>query len=89
VTPSFGVAPALIRIDAAVTPHTDNRAVEFVADSMEYYRSSRVEMDGSTAPSSLPVECPAVPAGEYDVRVALVGCHGTRAELVEHVLVMP
>src|SRR5687767_3464177 len=67
VHPSFAQAPALVRIQAMVEPADDNRALEIVADSGGYYRSSMIELSGATAARTYIVEFRGVPEGVYQV----------------------
>jgi hypothetical protein len=71
VYPSFAQAPALVRIQAMVAPAAENRALEFVADSGNYYRSSTIELSGSASPRAYTVEFRSVPEGVYQVQVVL------------------
>jgi hypothetical protein len=83
VTPRFTRAPAVVRIQAFVEPVPDNRRLEFVIESSEYYRSSVIELSGADAPRVHGVEFRAIPAGTHDVRVVLTGRAGG-ARAVEH-----
>jgi hypothetical protein len=71
VSPSFAVAPALLKIQATVEPADDNRALEVVADSGSYYRSTQIELSGAGAARAYTIEFRAVPEGVYEVQVVL------------------
>jgi hypothetical protein len=76
VTPHFTRAPAVVRIVAFVEPGADNRQLEFILESSEYYRSSVIELSGEDAPRVHGVEFRSVPVGTHDVRVELTGRAG-------------
>jgi hypothetical protein len=71
VYPSFAQAPALVRIQAMVAPAAENRALEIVADSGNYYRSSTIELSGAASARAYTVEFRSVPEGVYQVQVVL------------------
>jgi hypothetical protein len=73
VSPSFGLAPALLKIQATIEPADDNRTLDVVADSGTYYRSTRIELSGAGAARAHVVEFRAVPEGVYEVQVVLRG----------------
>ena len=80
VTPHFTRAPAIVRIQAFVEPGADNRRLEFVVESSEYYRSSVIELSGADAPRVHGVEFRSIPVGTHEIRVVLWGrADATRA----------
>ena len=88
VRPRIGQAPAVVIIEVLVEPASENRFLDFVVDSGDYYRSSRVQLTGAAAPRVSVVEFRAVPAGAYDVRISMSGEAGTvRARLHERFVV--
>ena len=42
----MALAPATLFVRASIEPHADNRSVEVVVDSEEFYRSSQVQLEG-------------------------------------------
>jgi hypothetical protein len=76
VSPSEAFAPATLRIQLRITPHVDNRELEVTADSMDFYRSSCVSLDGERAPRVLTIQFDGVPGGEYEVRGVLTDSAG-------------
>ena len=56
VTPAVAKAPAEVRIQVWVTPQDDNRTLEIVVDSGDFYRSSAIPLDGAQAAQSFTVE---------------------------------
>lgn len=76
VTPAQSFAPATLRVLVRVEPSADNRALEIVADSPDFYRSSLVPLDGDHAPRVMMLSFRSVPSGEYEIRGTLVGAEG-------------
>jgi hypothetical protein len=76
VNPTVSVAPASLAIRVRVAPEANNRVLEIVVDSKDFYRSSRVELDGEHAPSVNTLKLVSVPAGNYEVTAAVVGTDG-------------
>jgi len=62
-----------------VKPDAANRALEIVADSGQFYRSSRLSLDGANAAEITETTFKNLPGGEYEVSVMLVGADGTRS----------
>ena len=89
VSPLQSFAPANLTIRLHVEPDAANRALEVVAESGEYYRSSNVQLDGADAPRTISLEFRGVPGGDYDVRGTLIGSGGkARAAVRQHVTVI-
>ncbi|SRR5712692_2270369 len=76
VSPRIAFAPATVLVRTTVEKNEDNRAMEVVVDGGEYYRSSRVQLDGDSAPRTTTIELRDVPGGMYVVRATLVGRDG-------------
>ena len=88
VRPRIAYAPAVVIIEALVEPADENRFLDFVVDSAEYYRSSTIELTGVRAPRVSVVEFRAVPAGTYDVLISMRGEGGkVRARFHDRLLV--
>jgi len=86
VSPVQSFAPASLRIRVVVEPDVSNRALEVVADSAEYYRSSRIQLDGAEGPRTIWLEIRNLPRGDYEVRGALLNSAGReRSAVREHV----
>jgi hypothetical protein len=89
VSPAMSFAPANLVIRTRLEPDADNRAMEIVAESGEFYRSSAIQLDGERAPRTATFEFRSVPQGEYDVRAVVIGTDGQqRAFVRSHVNVM-
>jgi hypothetical protein len=90
VSPRQSFAPASLVVRVHVTPDVANRALEVVAESEDYYRSSRIQLDGDGAPVTSSLEFRSLPGGDYDVRAILIDSAGhQRAAAREHVIVLP
>lgn len=88
VSPHFGRAPAVVRIEAFVEPGAGNRALEFVVDSSSYFSSSTIELRGADAPRVHRVELRSIPGGTHDIVVRLTGSSGdVRAVVHDRVVV--
>ena len=90
VSPRQSFAPANLVVRVHMTPDVANRALEVVAESEEYYRSSRIQLDGDGAPATSLLDFRSLPGGHYDVRAILIDSTGhRRASAREHVIVLP
>ena len=76
VSPAVSFAPANLVVRATIQAAAENRAVEVVAESSEFYRSSEIELDGENAPRTNLFEFRSLPSGTYEVRVTLRGGDG-------------
>ena len=69
-------APATVIVQVSVVPDADNRALEVLADSDQYYRSSKVSLDGDEARQTHTFEFRNLPSGNYEIRAVLLGSNG-------------
>jgi hypothetical protein len=76
VSPAVAFAPANVIVRAVVEADKDNRAIQIVADSEEFYRSSEIQLKGAEAPRVTSVEFRSLPSGSYQFRVILKGAGG-------------
>ena len=89
VSPAQSFAPTNLTIRVHVEPDAGNRALEVVAESGEYYRSSRIQLEGAEAPRTISFEIRNLPGGDYDVRGALIDSAGReRSAVRQHVIVL-
>jgi len=80
VSPSFSFAPANLVIRATVEPDAQNRSLEVVADSAEFYRSSMIQLEGDRAPKTMMFQFRSLPPGDYELTATVKGPGGqTRA----------
>lgn len=89
VSPSVSFAPANLVVRAMVETDVHNRAVEIVAESDDFYRSSEIQLDGDKAPRTTTFEFRSLPPGAYEVKATLFGEGGsTRASVRQQITVM-
>jgi hypothetical protein len=82
VSPAVCFAPANLQVRAMIASDPDNRAVQVVAESSEYYRSSEIQLEGDRAPRTSLFEFRSLPSGNYEVRATLRGSSGRELALV-------
>ena len=88
VSPAMAAAPAFIRVRAVVEANDDNRSLEIVAQSPQFFRSSTIDLDGRSAPPLTVIEYPNLPPGFYEVSAVLIGTTGKRAAAMRFVKVV-
>ena len=81
VSPTIAFAPANLIVRTTIERHSANRAMEIIADSPRYYRSSEVQLDGDRAPRTTTIEFRSLPSGSYEITAKLFDAQGhPRAE---------
>lgn len=88
LTATFALAPASVGSVIKVPHHADNRLLRVIADSEDYYRSSDISLEGSSAALSHVVWFKEMPAGRYNIEVTVYGTQGPRGHRMEHLEVM-
>jgi hypothetical protein len=73
VSPTVAFAPASVIVRAIVEAHDRNRAIEIIAESEQFYRSSEVPLEGDRAPRVSQFEFRGLPGGAYAVVAILKG----------------
>jgi hypothetical protein len=81
VSPTLAYAPARLWVYTRVESNKENRAIEIIAESEDFYRSSEIELDGDRAPLRTTFEFRGLPAGDYDVKAVLKGAGGRALEV--------
>jgi hypothetical protein len=76
VSPTVSFAPANLVVRATVEANQENRSIEIVAESEDFYRSSQMQLDGDRAPRTTLFEFRSLPTGYYQVRATLRGVSG-------------
>lgn len=76
VSPALSFAPANLIVRTTIASDPENRAVEVVAESAEFYRSSEIQLEGERAPRTSVFEFRSLPPGRYEVRATLRGSKG-------------
>ena len=79
VTPNMALEPALLTVRTIIESDADNRGLEVLAQSADFYRSSSVQLNGASAPRLNVFEFKNLPMGTYEVTSVLVGSSGRRA----------
>jgi hypothetical protein len=90
VSPAVAFAPANLIVRAMIEADAENRAVQIIAESVDFYRSSEVYLEGDKAARTSMVEFRSLPPGTYEVRALLFGAGGRqRAFARQQVNVLP
>jgi len=76
VSPAVAFAPANLVVRTTILADADNRAVEIVAESDDFYRSSQIQLEGERAARTTTFEFRSLPPGTYEVRANLLGADG-------------
>jgi|SRR3954453_15804592 len=76
VSPAVAFAPASLFVRATVDVNAENRSLEIIAESADFFRSSEISLDGDRAPRVTQLLFKSVPRGDYDVRAVLRGASG-------------
>ena len=76
VSPAVAFAPANLIVRATIVADADNRAVEVIAESDDFYRSSTMQLEGDRAARTNMFEFRSLPPGTYEVRANLLGSNG-------------
>jgi len=82
VSPAVSFAPANLIVRAQIERDAQNRAVEVVAESIEFYRSSEIPLDGENAPRTNTIQFRSLPPGTYQVTATLLGPGGAARAFV-------
>jgi len=82
VSPAVAFAPANLVVRATITADADNRAVEIVAESNDFYRSSQIQLEGEKAARTSMFEFRSLPPGTYEVRANLLGADGRSRAMI-------
>jgi hypothetical protein len=89
VSPAVAFAPANLIVRATILADADNRAVEIIAESNDFYRSSEIPLEGEKAARTSVFEFRSLPPGSYEVRANLLGANGeSRATIRQQVNVI-
>jgi len=82
VSPAVAFAPANLVVRATIPADADNRAVEIVAESNDFYRSSQIQLEGEKAARTSMFEFRSLPSGTYEVRANLLGADGRSRAMI-------
>jgi len=89
VTPAMVMAPGFLTVRVNVEAAAENRSLQVVAESPDFYRSSEISLDGAHASPLAVFEFRDLPTGLYEVTGVLVGAHGPRATVSRLAKVQP
>jgi hypothetical protein len=87
VSPAVSAAPAVVTVRAFVEADADNRKLDIIADSRDFYTSSQVTLNGADSPRISEIHFRSLPEGSYEVTVILMGSRGRRALLTRTIIV--
>jgi hypothetical protein len=79
LSPAVSTAPGYVTVRINVETAADNRLLQVVAESPDFYRSSEISLDGRNSSALNVFEFRNLPTGLYHVTSVLVGVHGPRA----------
>jgi len=79
VSPLVAMAPAWVTVQTTVEADTENRALEIIVESNDFYRSSMIQLDGQHAPRVNLFQFPNLPVGQYQITGIVAGSAGRRA----------
>ena len=69
VSPAVAFAPANLIVRAMIVADADNRAMEIIAESEDFYRSSRIQLEGDHAARTNMFEFRSLPPGIYELKL--------------------
>jgi hypothetical protein len=76
VSPQRGLAPADISVTIALDANDDDRLLEIVVESAEFYQASAIDLDGAKGPHVRDVRFRQLPVGDYEIRVMVSDAEG-------------
>ncbi len=88
ITPTVSIAPASVLVRVIVEHDQNNRQLEIVADSSDFYRRSVMSLDGENAPKVNEIRLIAIPGGEYDVTATLTDSRGAQSRVHKSIMVL-
>jgi hypothetical protein len=77
VSPTVATEPARITILVSVKPDADNRALDVITESEDFFRRSYRQLDGERSARTSVFEYDGIPAGDYEVRAVLIAADGS------------
>ena len=82
-SPIVSFAPSTVRVQVRIVPSGENRGLEIVAESEDFYRSSQVQLDGDLSPAAIMFEFRDLPGGDYQVYGVLTDSDGHRRAIAQ------
>jgi hypothetical protein len=77
VSPTVANEPARVTIRVSVEPDADNRALDVITESENFFRRSYRQLEGERSARTSVFEYDGLPAGDYQVRVVLIAEDGS------------
>jgi hypothetical protein len=84
--PTVMLAPGHLVVETRVEPDPSNKSILVTAESPDLYRSSEVQIEGSTAPRTNMFEFRNLPMGTYEIRAQLLDAKGDQRAVVVRTL---
>jgi hypothetical protein len=79
VSPLVAFAPGFLTVSVTVPADDENRSLQVVAESSDFYRSSQIPLDGKNAAPLNVFTFRDLPTGLYQITSVLTGANGERA----------
>ena len=79
VSPLVAFAPGFLTVSVTVPADDENRLLQVVAESSDFYRSSQISLDGKNAAPLNVFKFSDLPSGSYEITSVLIGANGQRA----------
>ena len=86
VSPAVSFAPSRVDIRARVVPNAENRALEVIAESEDFYRSSLMPLEGESAPGTIMFAFGGLPGGDYVISGILTDSGGRQRAIARQQL---
>jgi hypothetical protein len=84
VSPQQSFAPANLFVRLGIEPDAVNRAVEVVAESQDFYRSSLIALEGERGPRVVQLQFRNLPGGRYAVSGRVTDERGKEVAFARH-----
>jgi len=78
VSPAVSFAPATLVIQVRIAADARGSALEIVANSDEFYRSSTIPLEGDGVAKTTTLQYSSVPPGQYEVTATVITSDGKR-----------
>jgi hypothetical protein len=88
VTPTVSREPAMVNVRAQIERSPENRSLEVTAESVDYFRSSTINLDGEQAPLTTYIALKNLPEGDYRISAVLVDNRGRRSTALSSAIVI-
>jgi hypothetical protein len=86
VSPAVSFAPSNVDIRARIAPDAENRALEVIVESEDFYRSSQRSLEGDHAPATISFAFRGLPGGDYLISGILTDSGGRQRAIARQQL---